>query len=91
MGKAYCGYAKGGTKSTHYLANKSRKTIMNLESNALTGILEMPTVVDNVHESCFRSYHILRQVLIMIDRDDSIETILEVVDLLRSAKEPVNA
>lgn len=48
----------------------------------LKQIQKMPTVLNNIHESCFRSTHILTQVLNMIDRGDSKETIHEVVDFL---------
>jgi len=48
----------------------------------LKQIQHMPTCIDNIDESCFRSSHILDQVLNMIDRGDSKETIHEVVDFL---------
>ena len=46
----------------------------------------IPTVIDKVHESCFRSYHILNHVLKMVERGDSKETIFEVVELLRESE-----
>lgn len=49
----------------------------------LKEITELPTVLNNTHESCYRAYHILNQVLEMIDRGDSKESINEVVDYLR--------
>ncbi len=45
-------------------------------------IIEMPTTFKNIHESCFRSYHILKKVLYMIERGDSQQTIFEVVEFL---------
>jgi len=48
----------------------------------LKEIQRMPTVLDKNHESVYRSYHILAQVLNMIKRGDSKETIYEVVDFL---------
>ena len=47
-----------------------------------------PTCLENIHESCFRSYSILEQVLIMVERGDSKETIFEVVEFLKEY--PVN-
>ena len=41
-----------------------------------------PTCLENIHESCFRSYSILDQVLIMVQRGDTKETIMEVVEFL---------
>jgi len=48
----------------------------------LKKIQRMPTTLNNIHESCFRSSQILIQVLNMIDRGDSKETIHEVVEFL---------
>lgn len=45
-------------------------------------ILCMPTVIDNTHESCFRSYHVLIHVMTMMERGDSKETILDTIKLL---------
>lgn len=42
----------------------------------------MPTSIDKVHESCFRSSQILGHVLKMVERGDSKDTIMEVVQLL---------
>ena len=41
-----------------------------------------PTCLENIHESCFRSYSILDQVLRMVQRGDTKETIMEVVEFL---------
>ena len=49
----------------------------------LKTIQAKPTILENIHESCFRSYDILEQVLIMVERDDTKETIFEVVELLK--------
>jgi len=46
-------------------------------------IIEYPTTLDNVHESCFRSYHALNKVLCMIERGDSKETIVEFAEYMR--------
>jgi hypothetical protein len=56
--------------------------MLNLTEMKMNEILQMPTVVDNVHESIFRSYHILGYVVKLINRQDSKETILEIVDFL---------
>jgi len=52
-------------------------------ANTLKGIQNMPTTLEKVHESSYRSYHILNHVLLMIERNDSKETIFETVALLR--------
>jgi hypothetical protein len=57
---------------------------------SLSDIQKMPTSIDKIHESCFRSYHILRQVLVMVDRGDSKETIFEVANMLRENPVEVN-
>lgn len=49
----------------------------------LIEIQRTPTTLNNLHESSFRSYHILEQVLKMVEREDSKETIFEVVELLK--------
>lgn len=49
-------------------------------------IIEMPTVVDNVHESVFRAYHTLYYVKTMVERGDSKETIIDFIDFIRSCK-----
>lgn len=46
-------------------------------------IKNMPLVKEHIHESTYRSYHILNMVLEMIERGDSKETIVEVVNFLR--------
>ena len=49
----------------------------------LKTIQAKPTTLENIHESCFRSYDILEQVLIMVERGDTKETIFEVVEFLK--------
>jgi hypothetical protein len=56
----------------------------------LSDIQKMPTSIDKIHESCFRSYNILRQVLVMVERGDSSETIFEVANMLRENPVEVN-
>lgn len=56
---------------------------MDNKTNSLKEIQKMPTCVSAIHESCYRSYHILDQVLNMVKRGDSKETIFEVVEFLR--------
>ena len=58
-------------------------------NNILSEIKAMPTVIDKVHESCFRSSMILRQVLEMVKRGDSKETIFEVVEMLQESESKI--
>jgi hypothetical protein len=51
--------------------------------HTLKQIQGRPTTLDNIHESCFRSYSILDHVLKMVERGDSKETIFEVVEFLK--------
>ena len=51
--------------------------------NTLKQIQAMPTTLEKIHESCFRSYNILKQVMIMVERGDTKETIFEVVEFLQ--------
>lgn len=46
-------------------------------------IQSMPTNMQNIHESCFRSYQILEKVIEMLNRGDSKETILELIQLMK--------
>lgn len=55
--------------------NKMDKTLKQIQMK--------PTCLENIHESCYRSYSILEQVLIMVERGDSKETIFEVVEFLK--------
>lgn len=41
-------------------------------------ISKYPTVIDNNHESLYRSYQLLQYIIAMVSRDDSKETILDV-------------
>ncbi len=52
----------------------------------LKEILEHPTVLNNTHESCYRAYHVLKQVLEMVKRGDSKETIFEFLELVDETK-----
>mgnify|MGYP003992917859 FL=1 len=51
--------------------------------NTLKQIQAMPTTLEKIHESCFRSYDILKQVMIMVERGDTKQTIFEVVEFLQ--------
>jgi hypothetical protein len=57
--------------------------------NMITDITDKPQIIDKVHESCYRTYHILNYVMIMLSRGDSKETIKEVVDFCKHY--PLNA
>ena len=49
----------------------------------LKEIQRQPTTLENIHESCFRSYYILERVLLMIERGDSPSTIFDVVNFFK--------
>ena len=38
-----------------------------------------PTVIDNNHESLYRSYQLMEKVITMLERGDSTETIFEII------------
>jgi hypothetical protein len=40
----------------------------------------MPESIRNVHESCYKSYHILQLAKAMMNRGDSLESVLMVID-----------
>jgi hypothetical protein len=46
-------------------------------------IKEMPTSLDGISPSEMRSYNILEKVMIMIDRGDSKETIIELLEFFQ--------
>ena len=56
-----------------------------MKDYSLSDIDSMPTTIDNIHESCYKSYHLLEYVLVMVNRGDSKETITEVVNHLQSS------
>lgn len=49
----------------------------------LQQIQRMPTSIDNIHESAFRSYSVLDMVLAMVERGDSKQTIFDVVEMMK--------
>jgi len=59
---------------------------MEENQNTLNGIIDFPQVINNTHESCYRCYHILNYVKIMVERGDSKETIIEVIEHLNNSK-----
>lgn len=46
-------------------------------------IAKFPTVIDNKHESIYKSYQILEKAIEMLERKDSNETILETIKFLK--------
>jgi hypothetical protein len=52
----------------------------------ISDIQNLPTVVDNNHESLYRSYHILNHVLKMVKRGDKAESIIEMAELMKHIK-----
>ena len=51
-------------------------------------IIAMPRVLQNIHESSFRSYHILEHILEMVNRGDSKKTILDMATFLHHHNKP---
>ena len=51
--------------------------------NVIGEIAKKPTSYNNIHESVFRSYHLLDYVITMVERGDSKETIFEMVEFLK--------
>lgn len=51
-------------------------------------IIEFPTVIRNMHESCYKSYQVLEYVKAMLLRGDSPETVLEVIDHIYCPQKP---
>lgn len=47
-------------------------------------IKNFPTTLENMHESVFRSFQTLQKVKEMLARDDSRESILEVISVIES-------
>lgn len=61
------------------------ETKMN-EGNKILKAREMPTVINNIHESIYQSHSVLMLVIEMLARGDSNETILQVIGAIRSDK-----
>ena len=59
-------------------ADLNIKTMSRLQQ-----IQRMPTSIDNIHESCFRSDGILGMVLAMVERGDSKQTIFDIVEMMK--------
>lgn len=55
----------------------------------LARIKALPTERGSMHESLFKSYHILEIVLEMVKRGDSKETIFEVVEHLKDTENEI--
>ena len=51
----------------------------------ISEIKKMPTVINNTHESVYKSFNILNLVIDMLERGDSPETILIIIKHLREA------
>jgi len=47
-------------------------------------ILLKPQTIDAIHESCYRSYHILELVKTLIERGCDKDTILEIAEFLET-------
>jgi len=47
-------------------------------------IVETPTVIDGIHESCFRSYQILHYVEYLLSKNTPTIVILDIIDELKS-------
>jgi len=45
-------------------------------------IMNMPTVINNTHQSVYRCYHTLQKVKDMLKRKDSQKSILNYIELL---------
>ena len=48
----------------------------------ISEIKKLPTVIGNNHESLFKHYHTLEKVREMLERGDSNETIIEIINEL---------
>ena len=53
-------------------------------------ILKKPDVINNTHESCYRTYSILDAVIEMLNRGDSKETIFDMINYLSGKQIAVN-
>ena len=47
--------------------------------------MEMPTTVDSVHESCYRSYHCLAKVKDLLEQKCPPDVILEIIEDIKTA------
>jgi len=47
-------------------------------------IINQPKIRNNVHESVYRSYHIIEYIKEMIKRGDSKETMLEIIEFMEN-------
>ena len=59
----------------------NRKRIKRITMN-LTEIKKAPIVIDNNHESLYRSYQTLRLVKDMLKRKDSKKTIINIINFI---------
>lgn len=55
--------------------------------NELKEIANQKTVIKNHHESLVRSYQLLDYVMDMVERGDSVKTIRDLVEFMRSLPE----
>lgn len=58
-----------------------------IERSRLGEIFKKPTLVNDIHQSVFRSHDILMYILDMVDRGDSKETIQDIYWLLSETEQ----
>ena len=58
------------------------------ENTKIYQLSQLTETKNNIHESTFKSYHVLRHVETMLKRGDSIETILELIEFVYSTQCP---
>lgn len=58
--------------------------MLTVVQHEIDRIRSMPVVVNTVHESVYKYYHILEYIKKMLERGDSNETILDILSLLES-------
>lgn len=59
---------------------------MNSNWYDMVKTMQMPTVIDGTHESCYQAYQILMYVRRMLERGDSHQTILDMIGVFQQTK-----
>jgi hypothetical protein len=49
------------------------------DTYSITRIQKLPNTLNNIHESCYKSYHVMNLMVEMLERGDSAESILMLV------------
>jgi len=63
------------------------ETYTGVNPERISQVIKMQTTRGNVHESCYQSFSLLEYVIEMLERGDSHETILGIINYIKNYEE----